>query len=300
MRKRHLIQLLTLAFLLSALPTLALDHGTLKRPGHVHVITLPSANLAGLADADGVLPISVEVPIAVPDDAMRAFSAVKAASGQARLLEPRSLDRYPPGPDGETRWVTFDVAADAEQIQFEITSPTPFTFARIVVGNPFSPHSKLLGAFSEANNLALAKSEDDIILSGEDMLGTIEAVQRVRFPAGFLDPDTEAFDQMVSFGPGAFLPDDNNVDTIMIRTKSIPVGGTTPVLLLKFSNRSVRPITVRRSTGKPLHFEVKAGNSPNVESSGFITIRPNGTYQSTMRLVPVFSFQQVQVRELRG
>jgi len=38
---------------------------------------------------------------------------------------------------------------------------------------------------------------------------------------------------------------------------------------------------------------VRASVAVEKESGGFVTIRPNGTYQSSMRLVPIFGFQQV-------
>ncbi len=283
---RHLISLILL-FLSLPLTAIELSHGSIERSGSLYEIILPDLdNIGRFVDSYGY--VSVEVPQTVSADDVEASYQTP---GGATALERFSMKGLPPGPDSATTWVSFALPqileTDKSEIRFRVKSPGILSFARVLLGDPAKPTSRIIGAFGR-----IPYKNALTIHAGEDLLGTLSAVQHVRFPAGFLGMDTEAFDEMVEFGEAPFQPGVNNVDTVMIRLTDVAVGGTVPVHLLKFQNRSVNPITVQSARG-PLQFEITARLSPNAISGGFVTINADGTYQSSTSLYPVFEFQRL-------
>ncbi|MEM7482610.1 MAG: hypothetical protein AAF481_15645 [Acidobacteriota bacterium] len=206
----------------------------------------------------------------------------------------RLATTFPPGPDNGTIWRTFQLplsaASDLEGARFRATAELSrdLDFTRVLVGVPSTPGSYIVGAFADEPLLRDPRT----IAAGVDYLGTDEAIQHLRIPAGALLPGTKAFDGMVSFTEAPFDGDRFNVDTLMMRPEGIRVGDTVPVRLLRFANRTVEPIRIASGDGD-LFFEITATLSPNAYSGGFITILPDGTYRSTTSLTPVMSFQRV-------
>ena len=204
---------------------------------------------------------------------------------------------FPPSPNNEREWKTFlfnfsekrSLLGSPTSVSFVVKSLEDLNFARILLGEPSSHNSKILGAFK-----SLDKFEDGLIVeAGADYLGTASAVQHFRIPANTFAPETEAFDEMVDFEGAPFNPQHDNVDTIMVRTENVSVPGTTPVRLIRFANKTVEPIRIHSNLGD-LEYSIIARLSPTKESGGFITILSNGTYRSTTSLYPLLEFQRVQ------
>ena len=256
---------------------------------------------------DGRLLISVELPKSMgrPEiqPMLRSFSfAARHATDRGLDVPMQRLDvrdfqvNFPPGPDTATTWHVFALPRSAQlsddpvEVLLRLGVPVDrVDFARVLLGLPSTPNSRVLGAFSAAGRRATER----VVEAGEDYLGTVAAMQHIRIPAGVLRQDAEAFDGMVEFTEAPFDSTRSNVDTEMLRTRRVSVGGTVPVRLVRFANRSLHPIRVASRSGDTLLYSITARLSPNAESGGFITIRPDGSYASTTTLFPVLEIQQV-------
>lgn len=255
-----------------------------------------------LREPDGSVLVSVEVPRSHAETRARA-AARDIERRQTLELEPfedateRLGVTFPPGPDDATVWRSFRLGPDA----VERTAGAPLaveidvdgdlgSFTRLLVGRPSTLRSRLVGAFDKPDN-----TDRRTIPPGTDYLGTQEAVQHIRIPAGVLGEGRAAFDAMVEFGDAPFAPERSNVDTVMVRTERIRVGETVPVRLVRFANRSREPIRVEGPKGEAL-YTITATLSQSARSGGFVTISPDGTYRSTTSLYPVLSIQEVDER----
>lgn len=251
--------------------------------------------------SDGQILVSVEVPVEAgamqPEVYAMPFSpagrAVKNGARSSLAAASISGVTFPPGPDNATIWKTFTLDASATSkleggpVEFRIVMAANIPFTRILLGRPSTIGSRVIGAFPEQ-----PPGRGKYIEPGMDYLGTASAAQHFRIPAGALAPGTEAFDSMVEFGDAPFEPQRSNIDTMMLRTARILPGQTTPVRLLRFANRSKKPIRIKGPNGD-MEFAVTATLSLNAESGGFMTILPDGRYQSTTSLYPVLEFQRL-------
>ncbi|MCP3958170.1 MAG: hypothetical protein GY719_09995 [bacterium] len=282
------LAVLTMILLVCPIQALDLHQAKMQLDGGSHVITTPPLDLAQYAvDFDGGITVSIEVPRGVE----RAQATVTTPTGTRTLNQIKQRATMPPGPDDTTTWLTYIVASPEagfpHTFRFEVRSNTPFDFTRILLGQPSTPTSRIIGASS-----FVPRKGAMVIKAGEDLLGTRSARQFIQFPAGFLGIGVEAFSGMVEFGEDPFMPDVNNVDTVMLRLHDVAVGGTVPVRLLRFQNRTLEPLTVQSATG-PQHFQIRASLSPNAVSEGFVTINADGSYRSSTSLYPLFEIQRV-------
>jgi hypothetical protein len=122
-------------------------------------------------------------------------------------------------------------------------------------------------------------------------------------PAGFWGPGSEPFtgDVALQGEPlGSFQGDETgSADTIVERTESATVPGPlpssdkVPIELVALSLTSVAPITVTGSAGAET-WDVGVGLSPSKTSTGTMTITrkktTSGTFESSLRLYPLFTF----------
>lgn len=264
-------------------------------------IAQPGAHLG----PDGTLLVSVEVPKQEADRSARCMASPLASKqSEARgtvehvqLQQIRITDVvFPPGPDNATSWRTFSLSSkDCKRllhrpirIEAQLEAIEPVAFTRVMLGRPSTLYSRILGAFAPRRE----RRTGDVITPGVDLLGTQTAAQRFRIPANTLAPETEAFDELVDFGDAPFNPKQNNVDTVTYRPDPICVGGTGAVRITSFANQTKSPIRIK-STNGDLFFEVTATLSPSAESTGFMTILPDGTYKTTTALYPLLQFQRV-------
>jgi hypothetical protein len=281
--------LLTLLLLAPPIQAYGLHQAKIQREGLVHQVTTLPLNVAQyIVEFDGGITVSLEVPRGVD----RARASVTTPTETRSLYQIKQRDMMPPGPDDATTWLSFRLSKPdttaLHVFKFEVDSPKPFSFTRILLGQPSKPNSRIIGA----SGPFIPPKNATVIKAGEDLLGTHEARQFIRFPPGFLGTGVEGFEGLVAFGEDPFQPGVNNVDTVMVRLEDVLVGGTVPVRLLRFQNRTRKPITVQSTTG-PQQFEMRASLSPNAVSGGFVTINADGTYQSSTALYPVFTIQRV-------
>lgn len=247
------------------------------------------------------LLISVELPKTAADaTVVAALRATESGSwteieGFAEAVQ-RLEVTFPPGPDDGTIWRSFllssheaiALAKHEAEFRFDIRDLRGVDFTRILIGRPSTPGSQLVGAFPDSPTAGKGSR----IRMGVDYLGTERALQHIRIPANTLAPGTQAFDAMVDFVEAPFDPKRSNIDTIMVRSRDIRVGETVPVRLVRFANKTREPLRIRGPEGE-LYFEVTATLSPNAYSGGFVSILPDGTYESSTSLTPVFHFQQL-------
>lgn len=283
------------------------DEAAIENSKSSSVITLLVIQPERFVDANGQMLISVEIPKRfekVKSD-LKTFqwtpqisekSRITPLAVSAKATELRGVT-MPPGPNQETAWQTFSVdLKDAHNytngpvyVLIPLENASNLTFARVLLGKPSTNRSKMIGAFAPSDN-KLKKGK--MIESGVDYLGTETAAQHFRIPANSLAPDTEAFDELVEFGDLPFEPEKNNIDTVMLRLRNIHPGETTPIRLLRFANRSKKPIAIKSKNGNLL-FVITSRLSPNAESGGFITLLADGTYRSSTSLTPILEFQRV-------
>ena len=263
-------------------------------------------------EPDGSLLVSVEV------DKLEAGSPVgvtakRAGLGrQAKLREPatvhaleplpspvETLNRnFPPGPNLATLWKAFvlspigdpDLFDGPIELTIDLELEETIRFTRVLVGAPSTHRALMIGAFADGTPV---DGTTTVIYSGVDYLGTHWAYQRLQIPEGTLGPGTHAFDDMVYFQEVLLNPGVNNVDTVMLRTEDVPVGGTTPVVLLDFANETVAPIVVGSDFGDQ-EYHITARLSPTVTSGGFVTINADGTYESSTSLSPELTLQRIE------
>lgn len=90
---------------------------------------------------------------------------------------------------------------------------------------------------------------------------------------------------------GVPLPGEGDIDTIIERLDSVPVGGTTAIKMIKLSLKSINPITVTFDNGTaPQSWEVGVSLSTLKASTGTMTIEAGGTFDSTLKVWPKFTF----------
>lgn len=205
---------------------------------------------------------------------------------------------FPPGPDDSTDWKVFKINADQNKellsnkarVSLNLENFGTLDFTRVIIGKPATINSRVIGAFSDR---AKSLTNGKIIKKGTDLLGTHKAVQFMQFPANIFGNGSKRFAGLVNFKDIPLGEKTTNADTEMVRTKDISAnGGTSPIKLTQFANTSIDPITIETDEG-PIKVSVTAKLSPNAESNGFITVKKDGTYESTTCLFPILTLQQV-------
>ncbi len=235
-----------------------------------------------------VKPFIAEGKVATEEFAPRAVTKVSNPYDEIKST-------LPPNPNEGKVWHVFRLELPPHLLlsPFQVIVTVPqagIKFARILLGQPSTLRSNIIGAFSPA---APRKDNAVVIKAGEDYLGTTFARQRIRLPAGAFGAGSEAFDEIVEFGELRLDPKRlSNADTIMIRMRDISAGETTPLRLVAFANKSTKPITIRTPKGN-IELEITSTLSPNAVSSGFITLNEDGSYESSTCLYPVLSLQPV-------
>ena len=108
-----------------------------------------------------------------------------------------------------------------------------------------------------------------------------------KIPAGFFGSGSQEFGEVVAL-EGVPLAPPSNIDTIIERKNTIPVGGTTPIQMTALSLKSINPITVN-FPGHTESWDVQVGLSIYKSSTGSMTINAS-TFDSTLKVWPRFTF----------
>ena len=111
-----------------------------------------------------------------------------------------------------------------------------------------------------------------------------------KIPADFFGDGSIEYSGTVPL-EGVPLPNEGDIDTIIERLQSVQVGGTTGIVMRKLSLKSINAITVNFDNGTaPQSWNVAVDLSPLQASTGTMTIEAGGTFDSTLKVWPRFTF----------
>jgi hypothetical protein len=116
-----------------------------------------------------------------------------------------------------------------------------------------------------------------------------------KIPAEFFGPGSNEFAQDVPMVGVPLNPGVNNIDTVIQRTEDVYIPGhpTTPLQMTGLSLRSINPISVTYSNHGPEDWTVEVNLSDYKASTGSMTINGGGTFDSTLKVWPKFTFRRV-------
>ena len=156
----------------------------------------------------------------------------------------------------------------------------------------------LVGLFVTAKSRAATT----YIPAGDDKFETTDNGQTYHnfagspIPAGFFNTDGGSTSQPYSgLVPleGVPLPGQGDIDTIIRRNQAVYTPGTTSLTMVGLSLVSINPITVSYSDRPPEDWSVRVGLSDLHASTGSMTIGAGGTFDSTLKVYPKFTFTRL-------
>jgi hypothetical protein len=115
-------------------------------------------------------------------------------------------------------------------------------------------------------------------------------------PAGFFNTNGGSTSQPYSgLVPleGLPLPGQDDIDTIIRRNQAVYTPGTTSLRIVALSLVSINPITVTYTDRPPEDWSVGVGLSDHHASTGSMTIGAGGTFDSTLKVYPKFTFTRL-------
>lgn len=159
----------------------------------------------------------------------------------------------------------------------------------------------VVGLFVTANSRAAANI---IIPAGNDEFETtgngetFHNFAASKIPANFFGPGSNEFSQVVPL-VGVPLGPESDVDTIIQRNQnvSLPDSPTTTLTMTGLSLKSINPISVTYTGGGSEDWEVRVGLSLFKASTGSMTISSGGTFDSSLKVWPRFTFTRVSDRK---
>lgn len=113
-----------------------------------------------------------------------------------------------------------------------------------------------------------------------------------KIPADFFGPGSQEYSGTVPL-VGVPLPGQGDIDTIVHRDQSIWTPGTTTIQMTQLSLKGINPIDVTFNNGSSTWTEqwnVAVGLSTLKASTGTMFIDSNGTFDSTLKVWPKFTF----------
>lgn len=113
-----------------------------------------------------------------------------------------------------------------------------------------------------------------------------------KIPANFFGPGSQEYSGLVPL-VGVPLPGEGDVDTIVHRNQDVDVPGTTTIKMTALSLKSINPITVTYTGGGTESWSVQVGLSDFKASNGTMTIESGGTFDSTLKVWPKFTFTRI-------
>lgn len=116
-----------------------------------------------------------------------------------------------------------------------------------------------------------------------------------KIPAGFFGTGSNEFAEVVPLVGVPLNPSVNNIDTIIQRTEDVYIPGhpTTPLQMTALNLRSINPISVTYSNHGPEAWNVEVTLSDYKASTGSMTINAGGTFDSSLKVWPKFTFRRV-------
>lgn len=82
----------------------------------------------------------------------------------------------------------------------------------------------------------------------------------------------------------------SQIDTVISRNEDVTVPGTTSLTMTQLSLASISPITIHYSDGTQEDWDVHVGLSALKSSTGSMSIESGGTFDSTLKVWPKFTF----------
>lgn len=117
---------------------------------------------------------------------------------------------------------------------------------------------------------------------------TNEGIPQGTFTSNSGSPSLE-FNQLVTL-QGKPLSTLNDIDTVIHRNNSVTVPGTTSLTMTQLSLESIAPITITYANGDTENWRVHVSLSALKSSTGSMTIEDGGTFDSTLKVWPKFTF----------
>ncbi|HTG86499.1 MAG TPA: hypothetical protein VL907_05685 [Pyrinomonadaceae bacterium] len=153
----------------------------------------------------------------------------------------------------------------------------------------------LVGLFVTSNS----KAALPIIQHGDDLFETtgngetFHNFGNAPIKAGFFTSNSGspslAYDQSVAL-VGKALTDGSEIDTIISRNDDVNVPGTTSLTMTGLSLESITPLTITYANGTQENWKMQVGLSAFKSSTGSMTIGSGGTFDSTLKVWPKFTF----------
>jgi hypothetical protein len=153
----------------------------------------------------------------------------------------------------------------------------------------------LVGFFVTANSRAstsifIAAGDDEFETTGNGE--TYHSFSEDNIPENFFGPGSQAYSGVVPLVGVPLNPAVSDIDTVIHREVGVTVPGTTPITMNKLSLKSINPITVTYPSGTE-SWEVYVGLSALKASTGSMTIEDGGTFDSSLKVWPKFTFKRI-------
>ena len=138
-----------------------------------------------------------------------------------------------------------------------------------------------------------------VIPAGDDLFettgdgGTYHNFADTPIPAGTFTSNSGSpsleYDQLVTL-VGKPLSPLSDIDTVISRNETVTVPGTTSLTMTQLSLDSISAITITYANGDTENWKVHVGLSALKSSTGSMTIEDGGTFDSTLKVWPKFTF----------
>jgi hypothetical protein len=153
-----------------------------------------------------------------------------------------------------------------------------------------------------------SKAASTFIPAGDDLFETTGNGETYHnfagspIPAGFFTSNggspSQAYSDLVPL-VGKPLSSGSDIDTIIHRNQDVIVPGTTSLTMTGLSLESINPITVTYSDQSTEAWRVRVGLSAFKSSTGSMSIEAGGTFDSTLKVWPKFTFTSLVDGEVK-
>jgi hypothetical protein len=112
-------------------------------------------------------------------------------------------------------------------------------------------------------------------------------------PAGFFGPGSDQYTQSVPLVGVPLQPLVNDIDTIIHRNDDVWTPGATSLTMTALNLKSINNITVTYGGSNPESWSVRVNLSDFKSSTGSMSINSGGTFDSSLKVWPKFTFTRV-------